>query len=50
MTDKKQQDETIREDEKTTVDTNAGPDAKQGTVADQDVEGTAPAREADESK
>jgi hypothetical protein len=40
-----EQSETITEDDETTVDTNAGEDAIQGTVADQDAEGTAPERD-----
>lgn len=38
--------EIIREDKSTTVDTNAGPDAQQGTIAGHDITGTAPASHA----
>jgi len=40
--------EIIRESKESTVDTNAGPDAVSGTIADHDVQGTAPASHADE--
>lgn len=51
MTKNKSTDEpeTIKDDKSPLhTDTNAGPDAKQGTVADQNAEGTAPARNASE--
>ena len=42
--DEKTSTELITESENVT-DTNAGEDATQGTVADQDVTGTAPAKD-----
>lgn len=44
MTDQKNDQETIKPDDEHTTDTNAGDDALQGTVADQDAEGKAPER------
>ena len=34
--------EIIREDKSTTTDTNASPEAQQGTIAGHDITGTAP--------
>ena len=41
----KAREKAVRDEKDVTVDTNAGPDAKQGTIADQKVEGTAPERD-----
>ena len=49
--DDQNKEETVKDESDLHTDTNAGDDATQGTVADQDAEATAPAREGgDEEK